>query len=182
MNTTDTDLTTQVARLRADLERVRLDTTVTWVTRTGRTRHLIHEGLTAPARAGQASWTFCGADLDDLTPAEPGDDRSVCLHCERERRDYHHWQQVQAERRVEEWRIERERSAASFARTDDSIESIEAITESLRELRRARDIRRGVDPDRPEETTEEIRARTIALRARNDQALAEMQGRSRTSD
>lgn len=57
-----------------------------------------------------------------------------------------------------------------------------ARTEYLRELRRAHDIQRGIDPDAPESTAEQVRAETIALRARNDQEHAEMIGRWRTYD
>lgn len=52
----------------------------------------------------------------------------------------------------------------------------------MREQRRADKIRDGLDPDPPEPTADEIAAETIAMRARNDQALGEMQGRLRTYD
>jgi hypothetical protein len=65
---------------------------------------------------------------------------------------------------------------------DVSMEAIDALAESLEEMTRALKIRAGVDPDAPPPTIDEIRAETIALRARNDQAHAEMVGRWRTYD
>ncbi len=57
-----------------------------------------------------------------------------------------------------------------------------AAADDLRELLRADKIRRGINPDAPERTIEQMRAETIALRARNDQDHAEMVWRYRTSD
>lgn len=59
---------------------------------------------------------------------------------------------------------------------------LKALLDLRAERRRARDLANGGDPNRPRRTIDEIRAETIALRAQNDQADAERQGRWRTID
>lgn len=57
-------------------------------------------------------------------------------------------------------------------------DELNAMAESLKELARARKSRKGIDPDAPEETVEQIRAETSALRARNDEAAAAIRRRA----
>ncbi len=65
---------------------------------------------------------------------------------------------------------------------DATIEEIMAMTEALTERRRRLDIQRGLPVDRPLKSVEQIRAETIAMRAENDQLLAERDGAWRTYD
>lgn len=61
-------------------------------------------------------------------------------------------------------------------------DDLEVLLDLRAERRRAERIAVGLPPEPPERSIDEIRAETIALRARNDQADAERQGRWRTID
>lgn len=180
MTITDTDLVAQVAQLRANLERQRLDPAVLWVTRTGRVRHLLHEALVGPGKPGQTLWTFCGIDLDGLTPATPDDTRSTCRKCDDARRERHNWLAVMEERdserrrqRDEERRLLDEANDGSIERIDSSLASIKAGNALLKEHARHRRLLRR-EPERPERTLEETLEEVRKLRAENDRLEAEM--------
>lgn len=174
-----TDLASQVAQLRADLERHRRDPKVMWVTRTGRVRHLLHDahiGHPGPIKAR----TSCYIELAGLAPAEADDTRSVCRKCENERRERHNWKVVQAEREAEEreaWaaREEKKREAreADKAEFDTTIEILEAAADLKQERNRRWRLLKG-EQERAPMTPEEMRERTDELRVENDRLESEM--------
>lgn len=124
-------------------------------------------------------WSFdwghvvCGRSASAMRATTADDPRPTCRLCSGP---------AAIARAIDVRKLHAERKVQSFDSLDSTMEKIDAMIESIKEQQRRRRILRGLPPERPVETVDEIRAKTIAMRAENDQLAAEQSGAWQTYD